>query len=256
MREVLRWAALAAALLAAAGAAGGDDGPRRARGKSPQYREAIAAIEKIARAKPPSDSTGTLTNGGLRNAAELPPKGFGYRLVNPKRGTNFGTDELVYTLIEVAALLQELHPNTPWLSIGDISKKEGGKLDPHLNHQQGRDVDLAFLYCTPDGKPAERGWLKCDADGKTRQASAVFDAARNFELLVLITESPYCAELEWIFCADPLKKLLVDHGRALAKAHPKNAAAIEAATAKLEKLLRQPESSPHDDHFHIRVCAR
>jgi penicillin-insensitive murein endopeptidase len=234
-------------------AAADDAAARRPRGASKEYREALVAIDALLRAKPPSRSTGTYTKGGLENGAELPAKGFGYRLADAKRGTHTGSDAMVAGIMELAALLQERHPGSPWLSIGDISKPGGGKLDPHINHQDGCDCDLAFLYCTAEGAPCDKGWLKCDAEGKTKLAAASFDVARNFEMLTLVLESPWFGTLDWIFVHEPLKKLLVAHGRELAKKTPKAAERIDAITAQLEKLLREPESNPHDDHFHIRV---
>lgn len=234
----------------------GGEGRLRPRGKSKEYREAIQTIDALARAKKPSAPTGSVSNGGVENAAELPAKGFGYRLADPKRPTHFGTDEMVFGIIELAALLQELHPGSPWLSIGDVGAKNGGKLAPHVNHQDGQDVDIAFLYCTPEGAPVDKGWLKCDANGKTKNPQVVFDAARSFEMLALWLESPYIGGSRWILCYDPIKKILVEHGRALARKTPRNAAAIEETTAQLEKLLRQPSTSPHDDHFHVRLIAK
>lgn len=230
--------------------------PPRARGKSPGYRDAIKQVEAIAKAKPPSKATGTYTDGGIESAAELPAKGLGYRFAAPARKTHFGTDEMVYGLIELAALIQERRPGSPWLSIGDISAEKGGKLAPHINHQDGCDVDLAFLYCTADGQPADRGWLACDAEGKTKQQAIRFDAARNFEMLDLWMDSPYTGGFEWVFVYDPLKKLIVQHGRDLARKFPKHAAQIEKRTDEIEKVLRQPDSSPHADHFHARVRGR
>lgn len=211
----------------------------------------------MAKRKPPSRASGTVMDGRLENAAELPAKGFGYRLAAPARKTHFGTDEMVYGLLELSALVQERRPGSPRLSIGDISGPEGGKLAPHINHQDGQDLDLAFLYATTKGEPADRGWLKCDAEGKTKQAAIVFDVARNFEMLVLWLESPFFGGCEWILVYEPIEKLLVAHGRDLATRaaarSPARAEAIEKVTGELEKLMRQPESSPHDDHFHIRI---
>ncbi len=271
LRAPLRGRACAAALacIALAAVALAEDAPRRARGRSPEYRKAIADIEAIAKGKPPSEATGVYHDGGIKNAAELPEKGFGYRLVAPKRKTHFGTDAMVFGLIELSALLQERRPGSPWLSIGDISGPEGGKLAPHINHQDGQDLDISFLYCNAKGEPIERSWLKCNAEGKSSQNGVAFDAARNFEMLRLWLESPYFGGCEWILVYDPLKKLLLDHGRAAAaavrpagKSEKARAAAvaevqaIEKVTAELTKLCRQPESSPHEDHFHVRLLGR
>jgi penicillin-insensitive murein endopeptidase len=239
--------------IAAVAAAGASAGGGPARGASAEYRKAIAAIDALQRAKEPSVSTGTISKGGIKNAAELPAHGYGYRLASTTRKTHFGADEMVFGLIELAAVIQERRPGSPWLSIGDIGLKEGGKLDPHINHQDGRDCDLAFLYCDPSGTPIERGWLKCDATGATTNKGVVFDTARNFEMLSLALESPYFGGFEWIFVHEPLKKLLLAHGEALAKKEPRRAEEIQRHAAELEKLLREPTSSPHDDHFHLRV---
>ncbi len=254
IRLALGVTAVAFAALAWIGpAALAEDPPKLSpRGKSKEYREALKTISTLAKAKKPSVASGMVTDGKLHDPAELPAKGFGYKLASPKRKTHFGTDEMVFGLIELAALLQEKHPGSPWLSIGDISGPEGGKLEPHMNHQDGQDLDLAFFYCTAKGEPADRGWLKCEETGKTK-SGVVFDVARNFELLWLWLESPIFGGCEWILVYEPLEKLLVAHGHELAKKHPKSAEKIEQVTAELEELMREPSSSPHADHFHIRL---
>jgi penicillin-insensitive murein DD-endopeptidase len=247
------------ATMAVAAVAAAEDAPARPkpRGSSKEYRAALATIEALSRAKKaPSRATGTYFDGGLENAAELPVKGSGYKLVSTTRPTRYGTDEMVFGLIELAALLQERRPGSPGLSIGDISGPTGGKLAPHINHQDGQDLDLAFFYRGGAGQPMHVGWLKCDAEGKTKRPGVTFDVERNFELLVLWLESPWFGGCDWILIYDPLKKLLVEHGRALEKKMPKHAETIRKHTDELERLMRQPESSPHDDHFHIRLARK
>src|SRR5688572_12529075 len=79
----------------------------RARGKSPGYFAAIAAIESLSGSKKPSVATGTFANGGLENAAELPALGLGYRRAIPSRKAYFGTDAMVFGIMELGAVLQE-----------------------------------------------------------------------------------------------------------------------------------------------------
>jgi hypothetical protein len=259
-RPPLAASALAAlALLAAAApllrAEEVDPLPRPVRGRSPEYKQALQAIEAIAKKKPASRSTGSVGDGAIESSAELPAKGFGYRFASPARKTHFGSDAMTYSLMELAALWQERNPRAPAFSIGDISSEKGGKLSPHINHQDGNDVDFAFLYCTEKGEPVDRGWLACDETGKTK-SGVRFDVARNFELLELWYESPFTGGFEWVLIYDPLKKLLVEHGRALEKQRPREAERIRLTTNALEKALRQPSSSPHADHFHARVLPR
>jgi murein endopeptidase len=242
---------LAAALVASVAVA---QDPPHPRGKSKEYRDVLAEIAKMAKAKPPSVASGTVSKGHLEHACELPTPGFGYKVADPKRKTHFGTDQMTFGIMELAALLQELHPGSPWMSIGDITGPNGGKLDPHINHQDGQDVDIAYFYKDAEtGAPVDRGWMKCDDQGRVKGGKVVFDAERSFELLALWVDSPYFGGCEWILCFDPIKKILVEEGHTLARKDKKRAAAYESATAQLEKLLTQPKSSPHDDHFHVRI---
>jgi hypothetical protein len=58
----------------------------------------------------------------------------------------FGTDETLNYLSDAIRKVQAEFPDTPPLSLGDISGPRGGPISPHISHQAGRDVDISFYY--------------------------------------------------------------------------------------------------------------
>ena len=111
-------------------------------------------IAKMRKGKKPSRSTGTLSNGKLEDALELPvTEALGYRVSHPKRQTHFGADRMVFGLMTLGVRMRELCGEAGQFVVGDISAKGGGKLSPHINHQMGLDVDLGLYVTDPRGKP-------------------------------------------------------------------------------------------------------
>lgn len=88
-------------------------------------------------------SSGALINGVRAEASEL------YEPVAPEGA--WGTSETLEYLSAAVRSVHQRFPNTPPLSLGHISDRDGGPLRPHLSHQSGRDVDISFYYL--DGSP-------------------------------------------------------------------------------------------------------
>ena len=118
-------------------------------------RRALEVIDGAAFVKPakperdpesddgPSASVGAPWRGELRGG-EAMPRGDGYRLRRPNK--SFGTSHVVGHLRGVIAEVRALHPDVHTLAIGDLSARHGGKLDRHVSHQSGLDVDIGFYY--------------------------------------------------------------------------------------------------------------
>jgi penicillin-insensitive murein endopeptidase len=68
-----------------------------------------------------------------------------YWKVNNSR-ESYGTAETIAYLSHAITRVNQVFPDTPKISIGDISTQKGGYFKPHLSHQAGRDVDLGFYY--------------------------------------------------------------------------------------------------------------
>lgn len=63
---------------------------------------------------------------------------------NPKRARNYGVPEMIAAIKQAVNEVNEAHPNTKRLVIGDLSRLNGGYFPPHLSHQSGRDADIGY----------------------------------------------------------------------------------------------------------------
>lgn len=219
-----------------------------------------AKIERLKKAKKASISSGTLRDGQLVNAALLPgPEGIGYYLARPNRGSNFGHDRLVFGLMAMGVYVQETlgADEHHRIRIHDLSSVNGGKLPRHINHQMGLDVDLALYSTDLDGNAADTKWLSYNEKGKSQKDDRLFDVKRNWILLAGILENKYFGEIRAILLADHLKEKLLAHARSLAKnMNPEQGNETKRLQELIERatsLVRQPKSSPHDNHFHLSL---
>jgi len=218
-------------------------------------RQVRNQIEEMRKAKVPSLSIGTRSSCTLVHASELPEKGVGYRIGNPARKTRFGTDEMIFGLMELGVEMTLKHGNDGVFYVGDISAKDGGKLAPHINHQGGRDVDLGLFICDANGSPKGNRIFRFDKDGKG-EGDLRFDAARNWAFAAAMLESPWFQDLHNILIADWLKALVLEHAREqlASQRNPAERVRLEALIKKAEKKLIQPSSSPHDNHMHLALA--
>jgi len=88
-------------------------------------------------------SIGAAGGGILVNPVPLLPEP-GWTLADPNGA--FATIETVAFIRTAVGTVRELFPDSPAISIGDISFREGGKMKRHATHQSGRDVDFGFYY--------------------------------------------------------------------------------------------------------------
>lgn len=96
-------------------------------------------------------SVGSSNGGRLLNGVKLPKAGPGYRRIHAKR--YYGTDETIALLAHIGARLAQNYPGTQPLLVGAISKLGGGRAGGHRSHQNGVDVDWAYLEA---GNPKRR----------------------------------------------------------------------------------------------------
>jgi LysM repeat protein len=112
--------------------------PLRDKGKSEIDRLVRSDLEGLG-----SMSFGTATRGGLLNGVRLgeDPR---WTLIDPMN--TWGTTETVEYLTAAIATVFEEYPDSHTLFIGDISRKRGGYIKPHISHQSGKDVDISYFY--------------------------------------------------------------------------------------------------------------
>lgn len=194
-------------------------------------------------------STGTASDGHLSSGRELPAAGE-VMFVLPShqpRMSAWATDQLVELLELAASEVASQYPGSR-LALGDASLQRGGSISGHASHESGRDIDIPFYMTNAEGDRIETSaFVKFNRHGV--RGNLRFDVERNWLFVrALITHSN--DTVQWLFISRPLAELLVQH--AVDSGEPEDV--IERASA----LLWQPsDSSPHDDHFHVRLyCSR
>lgn len=195
-------------------------------------------------------SVGVPHAGVLRGAEELPVKGPGFVRYRPKSPNYWGNPRLVRSITSIAAKVKDAVPGGAPLVVGDLSARHGGKIPGHRSHRTGRDVDLLFYVTTPSGAPVPSpGFAKIGTDGLAQVKDEHFvrlDVERNW-LLVKELVSSEEAQVQWLFASRGVEALLIDYARA--RGEPPE------LIWRAETMLLEPgDSSPHDDHVHVRIA--
>jgi murein endopeptidase len=73
---------------------------------------------------------------------QLPIEGEGFVSTSQYRWKQFGELTTINAIARAAALWKRIHPDGPTWQVGNISKRGGGFLRPHLSHRTGCDVDF------------------------------------------------------------------------------------------------------------------
>lgn len=157
----------------------------------------------------------------------------------------FGTDELVGLLERAAHAVITRSPGSR-LTVGDLSRRRGGRFSPHRSHQSGRDVDLAFYTTDPDGAPLPLDrFFDFRRDLTVRGHDEIhFDLVRNWQLVeALVTDE---VPVQWIFVSRSIRARLLEEGA-------RQGASADALT-RADAILSQPSHGGlHNDQFHVRI---
>jgi penicillin-insensitive murein endopeptidase len=193
-------------------------------------------------------SIGLPIKGSLMKGEVIPVTGRGYNLLEStkKEKVRFGTRELVMTIKSAAFRVSKKSPGAN-LQVGDLSSRKGGSLDHHASHQNGRDVDLMY-YATLKNKKSVKAprFTAFDKNGYSVDPPMKykFDTKRNYLLVKELINSDF-SEVQWIFTANHLKKLMLDYGESINDS--------PNFLRKAKQILKQPKKNLHWDHFHVRI---
>ena len=116
------------------------------------------AHRKVARASTPprvawhqARSIGLPYGGSLLHGTQLPLKGESWVTWNPITDSRpnaakrlYGNEHTIRTILSVSRAYRADHPHAARVVIGDISREGGGRMDDHVSHQNGLDVDVYF----------------------------------------------------------------------------------------------------------------
>jgi murein endopeptidase len=208
----------------------------RTRNDDDKAREALAVIDGATWVEPtPARKRGPLVD------AEQMPRGEGYNLRRPELA--FGVPHVVDHLRHCIAEVRALYPDVHTLAIGDISAEHGGKLDGHVSHRSGLDVDVGFYF-------------KQQPDGYPQHFAAADDNLDLQATWALLTAFARTSDLD-----DGVSIMFVDY--ALQKRLYKWAQRRGTPEADLESLFQYPHAKDaqiglirhwpkHADHVHVR----
>ncbi len=190
-----------------------------------------------------SVAVGSPSDGRLEHGVRLGPTAhLHFKHASPV-SQRWGTEELVSLIRSVARRVADALPGAS-LPVGDLSRRDGGPMQPHLSHRNGRDVDLAFYLADDRGRPARSMRLvRVRHDGTARHLR--FDDRRNWKLVESLLTDP-SAQVEAILVAAHVER------RLLAEARRRGAPPYLYERARL--VMYQPRrGGRHDDHFHVRI---
>jgi penicillin-insensitive murein endopeptidase len=148
-------------------------------------------------------------------------------------GAAWGTEETLSYLERALRKVHEEIADTPPLPLGDISVEKGGPISPHVSHQAGRDVDIAYFY-------------RKDARWYRRGNAQNLDLARNWAFIrALVSET----DVEMILIDNSIQGLLREHALSIGE----DAVWVDSifrGGGGLRPLIRHARG--HATHIHVR----
>ena len=209
----------------------------------------------------PGFAVGSYSRGSLRRAKALPRNrtNEGYKIVYPERKRNYGTGLLVHMILDTSQLIQDHYSEN--LYISDLSLRKGGKVGSHRSHQNGLDVDIAYLGMGKFESALKR--YKCihrfrEGKAKTYTSSQACNKGysvvggevsekfkrwipQNIDYFRLLTAS---GMVQWIFVNSVVKKAFCQWARKESLLDDPDVKAV------LSRLKKWPG---HHRHFHLRL---
>jgi murein endopeptidase len=181
-------------------------------------------------------SIGSPDAGLLFNPQPM-PEGQQWSIRNPVE--TYGTTETIGFIIKAIETVNAKFPGSPRLIIGDISRRDGGRLDLHASHQVGRDADIGFYYRTGA------------ADDFRRPRRNELDTARTWALVrAFITET----DVQRIFLDRSIQRLLYAHALEVGESRDWLDDIFGRRTAGRDAIIQHVRQ--HYDHMHVRFYNR
>ncbi len=177
-------------------------------------------------------SIGVPSRSLLFNGVELPPSP---RWQVAPNADTWATSETVASIEAAVDTVYEVFPDTPPITIGDISARDGGHLKRHQSHQGGRDVDFGFYYNDP-----RTPWF---TPGSARN----LDAARNWSLVrALVTRT----DVETILLDTRVQRILYQYALSIGEDKEWLDRIFGFARWSREALIVHVVG--HQTHYHVR----
>lgn len=193
----------------------------------------------VHRADPrkPTLSCGRPNRGHLLEGIPL-PEGPDWN-IREHRPRVFGSRTTIESLLSAMRSYAAADPDAPPVRLGEISKRRGGRSNPHVSHRSGRDVDIGYVM-RPSVQDSRNWWRTATPNN--------IDAFRTWKLMQALIAT---GEVQQIFMSAKLQRLVA---REAAKELPADEVErMFSATnfdPKVHTIVRHEHG--HRDHFHVR----
>jgi murein endopeptidase len=190
----------------------------------------------------PTQSVGAPNRGHLLAGIPM-PEGPHWRL-REHRPRAFGSTTTIAALLEAMRAYGAADPDAPPLRVGEISRRGGGRIAPHVSHRSGRDVDIGYVMKVNPSEN-ERFWRTADAKN--------VDAPRTWAFLQALIAT---GEVQQIFISAKLQPILA---REAAKTLSRDEVALIFSAMNPDPNVHTivKHESGHRDHMHVRFeCER
>lgn len=187
-----------------------------------------------------SESIGTPSRGALKGGVPI-PEGPG-RILKAIGWKRYATRATVGAIDALLRDWAKRHPKGQPILVGNMSAREGGRLQPHSTHQSGRDVDLGY----------PQKWNGKDELNWQTMTKENLDAVLTWELLRMLADS---GSVEVIYIDRSIQKLLYEHARKtklMSKTSLSRWLEYPAGTGSTRALVQHVKG--HVDHLHVRFA--
>ncbi len=135
------------------------------------------------------------------------------------------------------------------LSIGAISRKEGGRLRPHASHQSGRDIDIRLPTRVVEAAPTKSKRSTRASKSTDEKAAPEIDWTATW---ILVRELMLTGQVEFIFLDHALQKQLAEAARKAGEPEDRIHAWIQWPASAREGRAPIRHSPGHEQHLHVR----
>ena len=196
-----------------------------------------------------SQCYGTIAQGSIKNAVQLPTKGKNfiiYHVAGDFLGRNYVHSKVYAVILETFQKLYQQHPLLKF-KYAETGLKNGGEFKPHKTHQNGLSVDFMVpvidktgnsVYFATDFSNKFGYGVEFDNDGKYKNYRIDFEAMTQHLVLLNKTAHAHGIAIRRIIFDQALQKKLFQ----------------TAAGTYLRKNLKfMPHKAwvRHDEHYHI-----
>lgn len=179
------------------------------------------------------------TRGKLENADRFALETESYTKIMQARARHYATFDLIYVIEFAADAVKKAFPDGERIQIGDASQEHGGFIRGHSSHQNGLDVDIAYLRKDyQEQNPNHYDGFEENFVFKGKLSSN-FDLERNWHFIKSLVSTK---RINRIFINPVIKKALCIHAKDIGE-----------ITSERETLRHLRAWSGHRDHMHIRI---